>query len=113
MFAMVKAIVPRYRYDQLMRLGWKVFLPLSIAVVVIVRACCSHRLGRVPSVACDVGAVIGGWSARVSPWSNLLSALRRRRSAQAGTCPSDLRWSLPIGSSSWARCSGTTELMMP
>jgi NADH-quinone oxidoreductase subunit H len=35
MFAMVKAIVPRYRYDQLMRLGWKVFLPLSIAWVVI------------------------------------------------------------------------------
>jgi NADH-quinone oxidoreductase subunit H len=34
-FAMVKAIVPRYRYDQLMRLGWKVFLPLSIAWVVI------------------------------------------------------------------------------
>ncbi len=30
MFAMVKAIVPRYRYDQLMRLGWKVFLPLSM-----------------------------------------------------------------------------------
>ncbi|HTN97158.1 MAG TPA: NADH-quinone oxidoreductase subunit NuoH [Nordella sp.] len=30
MFAMVKAIVPRYRYDQLMRLGWKVFLPISI-----------------------------------------------------------------------------------
>ncbi|MDT3378984.1 NADH-quinone oxidoreductase subunit NuoH [Labrys neptuniae] len=36
MFAMVKAFVPRYRYDQLMRLGWKVFLPLSIAMVVIV-----------------------------------------------------------------------------
>ena len=36
MFAMVKAMVPRYRYDQLMRLGWKVFLPLSIAMVVIV-----------------------------------------------------------------------------
>jgi NADH-quinone oxidoreductase subunit H len=36
MFAMVKAMVPRYRYDQLMRLGWKVFLPLSIAMVVVV-----------------------------------------------------------------------------
>jgi len=36
MFALVKAFVPRYRYDQLMRLGWKVFLPLSLAMIVIV-----------------------------------------------------------------------------
>ena len=38
MFALVKAFVPRYRYDQLMRLGWKVFLPLSLAMIVIVAA---------------------------------------------------------------------------
>ena len=38
MFAMVKAFVPRYRYDQLMRLGWKVFLPTSLAMVAIVAA---------------------------------------------------------------------------
>ncbi|MCW2275394.1 NADH-quinone oxidoreductase subunit NuoH [Rhodoblastus acidophilus] len=36
LFAMVKAFVPRYRYDQLMRLGWKVFLPLSLAAVIVV-----------------------------------------------------------------------------
>jgi len=43
-FAMAKAMVPRYRYDQLMRLGWKVFLPLSLAMVVIVAGVLQYGL---------------------------------------------------------------------
>ena len=46
-YAMVKAMVPRYRYDQLMRLGWKVFLPISLAAVVIV-AGVLHFAGLAP-----------------------------------------------------------------
>jgi NADH-quinone oxidoreductase subunit H len=48
LFAMAKAIVPRYRYDQLMRLGWKVFLPLSLAMVAIVAAVLQFGV-RVPT----------------------------------------------------------------
>ena len=47
MFAMVKAFVPRYRYDQLMRLGWKVFLPLSL-VMVVATASWLHFTGTAP-----------------------------------------------------------------
>jgi len=51
MFAMIKAIVPRYRYDQLMRLGWKVFLPLSLFYVAAVAGVL---------VAFDMAPVLGG-----------------------------------------------------
>ena len=43
-FSMVKAFVPRYRYDQLMRLGWKIFLPISLFMVVLV-ACVLEATG--------------------------------------------------------------------
>jgi len=45
LFAMAKAIVPRYRYDQLMRLGWKVFLPLSLLMVVLVAGILQYARG--------------------------------------------------------------------
>ncbi len=47
LIAMAKAIVPRYRYDQLMRLGWKVFLPISLIAVVLV-ASVLHFTGTAP-----------------------------------------------------------------
>jgi NADH-quinone oxidoreductase subunit H len=48
-FAMVKAFVPRYRYDQLMRLGWKVFLPISLVMVILVAAVLQFGPGAVAS----------------------------------------------------------------
>jgi NADH-quinone oxidoreductase subunit H len=47
LFAMVKAIVPRYRYDQLMRLGWKIFLPTTLVAVAIVAGYVAY-VGRPP-----------------------------------------------------------------
>ena len=47
MFAMVKAMVPRYRYDQLMRLGWKVFLPIRSHGVVVAAVSVSFGSKRI------------------------------------------------------------------
>jgi NADH-quinone oxidoreductase subunit H len=60
LFAMVKAIVPRYRYDQLMRIGWKVFLPMSLAWVVIIAFLAKFEVAggfwaRWPELAAAVG----------------------------------------------------------
>ena len=58
MFAMVKAMVPRYRYDQLMRLGWKVFLPLSLFMVIAVAAVLHFfQLGPVAKAAAQAAGV--------------------------------------------------------
>ena len=46
MFAMVKAFVPRYRYDQLMRLGWKVFLPISLFMVIAVAGVLQYAMAQ-------------------------------------------------------------------
>ncbi|MBV0892257.1 NADH-quinone oxidoreductase subunit NuoH [Paracoccus sp. Z118] len=64
MFAMVKAITPRYRYDQLMRIGWKVFLPLSLGWVVLVAFLARYDVLGGAWARWDhltpIGAVVGG-----------------------------------------------------
>ena len=70
---MVKAIVPRYRYDQLMRLGWKVFLPISLVAVVVVAGVLELRSAESAAVRTRP------WHAR-SPSAKalLLEGIRRR-----------------------------------
>ena len=83
MFAMVKAIVPRYRYDQLMRLGWKVFLPTSLSWVVLTagwvvfvraRRCVMASLDRTARADLLLGV-----RHQLLRWRCAISSRRRRR----------------------------------
>ena len=81
LFAMAKAMVPRYRYDQLMRLGWKVFLPLSLAMVAIVAA--SNFLVRFPFEHFGLGELLT-WGAFSYPVAFLVTDLANRRFGVTG-----------------------------
>ena len=60
LFAMVKAIVPRYRYDQLMRLGWKVFLPTALIAVIAVGAYRVHEVAAERAMPAAITETTGG-----------------------------------------------------
>jgi NADH-quinone oxidoreductase subunit H len=60
LFAMVKAIVPRYRYDQLMRLGWKVFLPTALIAVIAVGAYRVHEVAAERAMPAAISEPTGG-----------------------------------------------------
>jgi NADH dehydrogenase len=61
-FSWVKATVPRYRYDQLMRLGWKVFLPVSMMFVVLVSGwlmLTRYSTGKLANASCNIHQLVG------------------------------------------------------